>query len=80
MKIASNYTELKALVLEQKGFVEVTEDLYFEALEVLPPKWLSNNTFQVDECVTGNLYHTFGQKNGKYYGCLCNANYSINNF
>jgi hypothetical protein len=80
MKIATNYRELEAEVLEQKGFVEVTEDLYYEALEVLPPHYLSNGTFQVDECVTADLYHTFGQKDGKYYGCLCNANFSLNNF
>ena len=26
------------------------------------------------------LFYTFGRKDGKYYGCICNANYSILHF
>lgn len=80
MKIANTYKELKELVIESKTFVEVTEELYNEALEVLPPIWLSNGCFMVDEAITDDIHHVFGKKEGKYYGCLCNAWYALNNF
>lgn len=75
-----NFDELKEAVNKQRSFVPVTERLYYYALEVLPPIYLKNNTFQMGECYSDDLYYTFGEKNGKYYGCLCNKNFSLNNF
>lgn len=75
-----DFETLKKEVATQKAFVPVTERLYYYSLEVLPPKYLKNNTFQMGECYSGDLYYTFGEKNGQYYGCLCNANFSLNNF
>jgi len=77
---ANTYKELKAKVIARQSFVEVTEELYDEALEVLPPIWLDNGCFMVDEAVTGDVYHVFGRKNGKFYGCLCNKGFALNNF
>ncbi|AQX00443.1 hypothetical protein BBD32_02670 [Elizabethkingia anophelis] len=77
---ANTYKELKAKVIARQSFVEVTEELYDEALEVLPPIWLENGCFMVDEAVTGDVYHVFGRKNGKFYGCLCNKGFALNNF
>lgn len=80
MKIAATYKELEKQVLENQNFVEVTEDLYYEALEVLPPIWLENGCFMVDEPKIDNTYHVFGRKDGKFYGCLCNKSFALNNF
>lgn len=77
---ATTYKELKANVIIEQNFVEVTEELYDEALEVLPPIWLDNGCFMVDEPITDDVYHVFGKKNGKYYGCLCNKGFALNNF
>lgn len=75
-----DFETLKKEVSNKKSFVPVTERLYYYALEVLPPIYLKNNTFQMGECYSGSLYWTFGQKDGQYLGCLCNSNYSLNNF
>jgi hypothetical protein len=80
MKVAATYKELEKLVLEEQNFVEVTEDLYYEALEVLPPIWLANGCFMVDEPKHEDLYHVFGRKDGKFYGCLCGKGFAMDNF
>ena len=77
---ADSFDQLKQAVVTQKAFVPVTERLFYYALEVLPPKYLKNGTFQMDECETRDLYYTFGEKNGQYLGCLCNSNFALNNF
>lgn len=77
---SKTYDELNEAVLKYGSFVPVTEDLFYEALEVLPPIWLKNGFFQVDEPKIDDLYHTFGKRNGRYYGCLCNKNFALNNF
>jgi hypothetical protein len=74
------YDQLKEAVLIHKNFVEVSEDLYFDALTCVPPNYLINGAFQLGEEYSDNLFYTFGEKDGKYFGCLCNANFSINNF
>lgn len=77
---ANSFDELKQAVVTQKTFVPVSEQLYYYALEVLPPNYLKNGTFQMGECVSWNLYYTFGQKEGQYFGCLCNSNFALNNW
>lgn len=77
---ANTFDSLKQAVIDKKAFVPVTERLFYYALEVLQPNYLKNSTFQMGECVTDDLYYTFGEKDGQYYGCLCNANFAINNF
>lgn len=76
----NTFQELKRSVNIVRGFVEVTEELYFEALGAVPPNYLKNGTWQMGEEYSNGLFYTFGEKDGKYYGCLCNANYAINNF
>ena len=76
----NDFETLRKKVSEHGEFVEVTEELFYYALNVLPPIYLKNGTFQMGECYSGDLYYTFGQKDGKCYGCLCNKNFSINNF
>ena len=75
-----DFETLKKEVNDKKSFVPVTERLYYYALEVLPPIYLTNKTFQMGEAYSGQLYYTFGEKDGQYFGCLCNKNYSLNNF
>ncbi len=77
---ADNFDELKQAVINKKSFVPVTEKLFYYALEVLPPIYLKNGSFQMGECHSRDLYYTFGEKDGKYYGCLCNKNFALNNF
>lgn len=79
-KKVDSFEELKRSVNVARGFVEVTEDLYFEALTAVPPNYLKNGTWQMGEEYSNGLFYTFGQKGGKYFGCLCNANFAINNF
>lgn len=79
-KVCNTFDELNEEVLKKGSFVEVSEELYYYSLNVLPPRYLKNGLFQIIEEYSNGLYHTFGKKNGKYYGCLCNANYAINNF
>lgn len=76
----NSFDTLKTAVNDNRAFVEVTEDLFYNALGAVPPIYLKNGTFQMGECYTADLYYTFGQRNGKYYGCLCNSNFSLNNF
>jgi len=78
--LITNYEELRKAVNDRKSFVEVSEDLYYEALGSVPPIYLKNGTFQVSEPFGRGLFYTFGRKDGKYYGCICNANYSILHF
>lgn len=49
---------------------EITEEKYFYALEVLPPKKYFNGGFFVGECYTYNLYNFYQKYNNKYYTCL----------
>lgn len=76
----NDFVCLKTAVMQKPGFHEVTEELFYYALGVLPPIWLKNGTFQMGEEVVNNMFYTFGERGGKYYGCLCNSNYSIHNF
>ena len=78
--LVNTFEDLRKQVSETKNFVEITEDLFYYALGAVPPIYLNNGTWQMGECYSGNLYYTFGKRDGKYYGCLCNANFSINNF
>ena len=78
--LVNDFETLEKEVNDKKSFVPVTERLYYYALEVLPPIYLPNKTFQMGECYSGSLYWTFGQKNGQYFGCLCDKLYSIQNF
>lgn len=79
MKV-ENFKQLEQSALNQKSFVEVTEDLYYYALENMPPIYLKNGTFQMGECYFGDFFYTFGKKDGKYFGCLCNKRFSLENF
>lgn len=76
----NNHKDLRNAVSQFKNFVEVTEEFYFDNLEVLPPIWLSNGCFMVDEPFSGDIYYVYGKKGGKYFGCLCNKNFALNNF
>lgn len=78
--LIDDFDTLRIEVAKTGQFVPVTEKLFYYALEVLPPIYLKNNTFQMGECYSGDLYYTFGEKGGQYLGCLCNKNFSINNF
>ena len=75
-----NFEAIKEAVIKSGGFVPVSERLYYYALGVLPPIYLKNSTFQMGECVVDDMFYTFGERGGKYYGCLCNKNYALNNF
>lgn len=75
-----NHKDLRQAVSEIQNFVEVTEEFYYDNLEVLPPIWLENGCFMVDEPYLGDIYYVYGKKDGKYYGCLCNENYALNHF
>jgi hypothetical protein len=77
---SETFEQLKQATIDKRGFTEVSKNLFFEAMGAVPPISLPNNTWQMGECVTRDMYYTFGCNNGKYYGCLCNANFSINNF
>ena len=51
---------------------EVTEEIYWEFLEVLPPAYWVGDLFQVGEAVRHNengrpCYSTFDKKDGKYF-------------
>lgn len=78
--LIDDFETLKIAVGKCGGFMPVTERLFYYALEVLPPIYLTNKTFQMGEAYSGQLYYTFGEKDGQYFGCLCNKNYSLNNF
>jgi len=78
--LIDDFEALRNAVDKSGTFVPVTERLFYYALEVLPPIYLKNNTFQIGEAYSGELYYTFGEKNGQYFGCLCNKNFSLNNF
>lgn len=63
------------LEIQKKAYctppVEITEELYDEMLEVLPPlKWEfdgKNNWFCLSEMTTGTLTSQYARINGKYY-------------
>lgn len=78
--LINDFDTLREAVNKDSEFVEVTEELFYYALGVVPPIYLSNGTFQMGECYSGSLFYTFGKKEGKYFGCLCNSNFSLNNF
>lgn len=58
----------KALDLAQAETVikEIDEETYDYFLCVMPPRKYPNG-FQCGECVTFGKYHTFENRNGKYY-------------
>lgn len=63
--------------IKQAGeVVEVTEDEYWESLEVLPPIYIKGvSWFAVSEAYSHNgkgepIYHCFAQIAGKYYGTI----------
>lgn len=78
-KTAQTFEDIKKFTILKNGFHECSEKLYFEALGAVPPIYLPNGTWQMGEAYSGSIYYTFFEKNGKYYSCLCNANYSIAN-
>ena len=82
MKKIDTYNELKNSTIKHQNFIEVSEELYNNAISSNNINHLPNNTFQIlDTIIDGReLYYTFGKKDNKYYGCLCNANFSIANF
>ena len=49
---------------------EVTEEKYWDALEVLPPKKWYDGGFYMGECYMGTLYSFYQKWNGKYYTSL----------
>lgn len=49
---------------------EVTEEQYWDALEVLPPKKWHDGGFYMGECYTGTLYSFYQKWHGKYYTSL----------
>lgn len=61
----------KSLIAE---FSEITEDKYYEMMNVLPPTRFHNyrgaEIFFVSECCTLNLYSCFIMANDKYYSAL----------
>src|SRR4051812_49130421 len=58
------------------GVVEVSEEDYWESLEMLPPRYIQGvSWFAVSEPYTHRgdgepVYHCFAQIATKYYGCL----------
>lgn len=46
---------------------EITEERYWDMLEVLPPCRFKNGRFHVSERITGNLVSWFFKKNGKHF-------------
>lgn len=72
--------DMQKAVFNGSCFVEVTERLFYEMLEVLPPIWLQNKCFQVSEAFQNDLYYTFGRKDGKFYGCICSENFALKIF
>lgn len=79
IKIASSFEDVKKQTIAQNGFHQCTEELYFQALESLPPIYLPNGTWQMGEEYSNGLFYTFYERNGVFYSCLCNANYSLAN-
>ncbi|KAB1228465.1 hypothetical protein [Chryseobacterium viscerum] len=79
-KPINNHRDLRIEVAQTHNFVEVTEEFYYDSLEVLPPIWLENGCFMVDEPYSDDIYYVFGRKDDKFYGCLCNKNFALKNF
>jgi len=61
-----------------KPFTEVTAELYYEMMEVLPPLKMTlrgkDAFFFVGECTTFDLYQCFVRKDGRYYSALRSIN------
>lgn len=72
--------ELRESVARHKGFVPVTKRLFNESYESVPIIHINNSLWAMGVYVTGDLHYIFGVKNGRYWGCLCNLKFAINNF
>ena len=49
---------------------EVTDDVYWYFLEVLPPSYMSHAGFINCECVTNNLYDGFVEHKGRFFNLV----------
>lgn len=49
---------------------EVSQEVYWEFLEAVPPLEMADNKFIYGECYSGNKYFEFFHRDGKYYGRL----------
>ena len=65
IKKADYQKELDRVILQAAE--EITEDDYFEMLEVLPPLEMGKNYFIMSEFFTGRYTSQFYRKNNKYY-------------
>lgn len=73
----NSYNDLKKEVSIKGTFVEVSEQLFYDALGSVPPIYIASNMFQMGEAYSNDLYYTFFSDGGKYYGCLCNKNFAL---
>ncbi len=79
-EIATSFNEIMYFTDKLKNFVEVTEELYYYALGNVPPIYIGSGMFLMGEAFYKDLFYTFGEKNGKFYACLCNKSFALNNF
>lgn len=49
---------------------EITEDVYWHFLEVLPPSYMAHYGFVNCECVTNNLYDGFVEHRGRFFNIV----------
>ena len=80
-----NYGQLSADAINASlSIKEVTEERYYEMLNVLPPERMRGGAFLVGEPVDSNSrgefrFHYFYQKNGRYYygGLLATREFDV---
>lgn len=65
----SDYKKEQDKVILTKPF-EITEEVYFEMLEVLPPLRFTQNGFIMSEFYTENYTTQFFKKDDKFYGAM----------
>lgn len=53
---------------------EVSEDIYWYFLEVLPPLHMSGGGFVMSECTMADLYESFFEINGRFYCAVLHWN------